>query len=90
MRMSNHAVIRSSQRGINCHVVDALLAYGVQKRHRGADIYYFDRQRRTRAAKAMCIERFRQYEKSLNSYVVVSDDGCIITTARRLTRLKFN
>ena len=90
MRVSKHAALRSQQRGINGQVIDALLAFGVQKRHRGADVYYFDRQTKNRAAKSLGGDYFRQYEKCLNSYIVVSDDGCIITAARRLTRLKFN
>jgi len=90
MRISKHAALRSHQRGINGEVIDALLAFGVQKRHRGADIYYFDRHSKARAARSLGDDYFRQYEKSLNSYIVVSDDGCIITAARRLTRLKFN
>ena len=90
MRVSKHAALRSQQRGIHGEVIDALLAFGVQKRHRGADVYYFDRHTKIRAAKSLGNDYLRQFEKSLNSYIVVSDDGCIITAARRLTRLKFN
>jgi hypothetical protein len=83
-----HAQTRCQQRAISPEVVDTLLAYGQSKRHAGADIYFLDKRARTRAAAALG-ERYKRMEKRLNSYLVVSDDGQLITAARRRTRLKF-
>lgn len=83
-----HAQTRCQQRAIPHEVVDALLAYGERRRHHGADVYYLNRQARTRAAAALG-ERYKRIEKRLNSYLVVSDDGQLITAGRRRTRLKF-
>lgn len=83
-----HAQTRCQQRAISPVVVETLLSYGQQRRHHGADIYYFDKQARSRAAAALG-DGFKRLEKRLNSYLVVSDDGQLITAGRRLTRLKF-
>ena len=83
-----HAQARCQQRCISPDVVDTLLAYGDRQRHKGADVYYLTKQSRMRAATALG-ERYPRLEKSLDTYLVVSDDGCLITAARRKRRLKF-
>lgn len=83
-----HATARCQQRSIPAEAVDALMAYGELKRHRGADVYYLDKESRARAARALG-RRYLTIEKALNSYVVVGDDGAIITAAKRCRRLKF-
>ncbi|UVC19377.1 DUF4258 domain-containing protein [Mesorhizobium onobrychidis] len=85
---TNHAEIRCQQRGIKAEVVDAILAYGRRKRRHGADVYFMDDRARARAEE----ELGRQYARlsdRLNSYLVMSDDGKIITAAKRTRRLKF-
>ena len=83
-----HAIARCQQRSISTEAVDALMAYGEIKRHKGADVYYLNKNSRARAAKALG-GRYLAIEKALNSYVVVADDGAIITAAKRRQRLKF-
>ena len=83
-----HAQTRCQQRAIPHEVVDTLLAYGERRRHRGADVYFLDKPARSRAAAALG-NRYTRLEKRLNTYLVVSDDGQLITAGRRLTRLKF-
>jgi hypothetical protein len=83
-----HAQTRCQQRCISSEVVDALLSYGERRRHQGADVYYLTKQARSRLSSAVG-ERYRRYEKALNSYVVMSDDGQVITAGRRYRRLKF-
>jgi hypothetical protein len=83
-----HAQARCQQRSISAEAVDALMAYGERKRHRGADVYFLSKRSRSRAAGALGA-RYRRLEKALNSYVVVGDDGAIITAAKRHHRLKF-
>ena len=85
---TNHALMRCQQRSIPFDAVDTLIAYGDSKRHRGADVYFLTRTSRKRAASALG-SRYRSLEKALESYVVVGDDGAIITAAKRRGRLKF-
>lgn len=83
-----HAQCRSQQRSIAPEVVDALLSYGEPHRRSGADVYFLTRRSRARAAAAMG-NRYQKLEKQLNSYVVVADDGAIVTVGHRFRRLKF-
>ena len=83
-----HAQTRCQQRSISSEVVDALLAYGERRRHDGADVYYLTKKARSRVAGALGAH-YRRIERALNSYVVVSDDGQVITAGHRYRRLKF-
>lgn len=87
--LTHHAEVRMQQRGIPMAAVDALLAYGHQRRHRGADVYYFDKRTRARMARDMGKDLYRRLEKSLDSYLVVGDDGAVVTAAHRHHRLRF-
>lgn len=87
--LTEHARVRCQQRAIPTATLEALMAYGECRRRAGADIYYLDRQSRSRLSKALGSERYRRLEKSLNSYLVVGDDGSVVTAARRRRRLKF-
>lgn len=89
MNMTTHAQTRIQQRGIPAQAVDAILSYGRRKRHHGADVYFLDKPSRKRLAYSMGQKVYSKLERSLNSYLVVSDDGAIITAAHRLQRLKF-
>ena len=83
-----HATARCQQRSISSDVVETLLAYGEWRRHAGADVYYLTRRSRSRARAALG-DRYRKLERSLNAYLVMSDDGALVTAARRYRRLKF-
>jgi hypothetical protein len=83
-----HAQTRCQQRSISSEVVDTLLAYGERQRHDGADVYYLTKAARSRVYGALGA-RYRTIEKALNSYIVVSDEGQVITAGHRYRRLKF-
>jgi len=83
-----HAEARCQQRSISNEVVEVLLAYGESGRHQGADIYYLTRPARRRAQAALG-DRYRRLERRLNSYLVVGEDGSLVTAGRRYRRLKF-
>jgi hypothetical protein len=83
-----HAQTRSQQRSISPEVVDALLAYGELQRRSGADVYYLTKRSRARAAAAMGAH-YQRLERHLNSYLVLADDGAIVTVGHRYRRLKF-
>ena len=87
--LTHHAEARMQQRGIPMAAVDALLTFGHRRRHKGADVYYLDKRTRTRMAFELGRDRYRKLEKSLDSYLVVSDEGEVITAAHRLQRLRF-
>ena len=84
-----HAQARLQQRAIPGEAVDTLLAYGERRRHRGADVYYLSKAARSRVAGALGKEHYNRLSRSLNTYLVVSDDGHLITAAHRCRRLKF-
>ncbi|TIW20664.1 MAG: hypothetical protein E5V63_31070 [Mesorhizobium sp.] len=85
---THHAEIRCQQRGIKAEVVDAILAYGHRKRRHGADVYFMDGRGRARAEEELG-RKYARLSDRLNSYLVMSDDGKIITAAKRTRRLKF-
>lgn len=87
--LTHHAEVRMQQRGIPMAAVDALLSFGHRRRHRGADVYFLDKRARTRLANELGRTCYRQLEKALDSYLVVSDDGDVITAAHRHHRLRF-
>lgn len=89
MEMTNHAQARLQQRAIPEEAVDALLAYGERRRRHGADIYFLNKRSRDRVAQALGKQRYRRIERALNSYLVIADDGALITAAHRHQRLKF-
>jgi len=86
---SIHAQTRLQQRAISEEAVDTLLAYGERRRRGGADIYFLNRRARSRVIAALGSKRYNRLSRSLNSYLVVSDDGCLVTAAHRRRRLKF-
>lgn len=84
-----HAQARLQQRAIPGEAVETLLAYGERRRHRGADVYYLSREARLRVVSALGKASYDRLSRSLDTYLVVSDDGDLITAAHRLRRLKF-
>lgn len=86
---THHAEARMQQRAISHQAVDALMAYGEYRRHQGAEVCYLTRQSRLRMLKDMGKQAFLKLEKTLDAYLVVSDEGAIITAGHRHHRLKF-
>jgi len=86
---SDHAIARMQQRSIPIGAIDALLDYGEHHRHRGADIFFLTKSGRCRMIRDLGKRAFLNLEKALDTYLVVSDDGCVITAGRRYRRLKF-
>jgi hypothetical protein len=88
MQPTEHARSRCQQRGISPMVVDLLVRFGAEVRSHGASKYYLDRKARSALAKTMGREALRRYEHKLNCYVIVADDGMLVTAALRTTRIK--
>jgi hypothetical protein len=79
---TRHATIRCQQRGIQTGVVNAILEYGKRRRRRGADICYMDKAGRERAWSDMGRKAYAKIADRLHTYLVIGDDGKIITTKR--------
>ena len=88
--ITHHAQTRMQSRSIPIEAVDALLAFGETRRHRGADVYYLDRRARSRMQRSLERNTFKRLEKCLDAYVVVGDGGDIITAAHRQQRLSLS
>jgi hypothetical protein len=84
---TRHAQTRCQQRAIRPDIVDAILEYGRQQRRHGADIYFMDGSSRKRARSELGRREYAKIERGLDRYLVLGDDGQIVTAAIRLRRL---
>ncbi|MGO9391537.1 hypothetical protein [Rhodoblastus sp.] len=87
--LTRHAEVRCQQRGIRPEVVATLLEYGRRERRHGAEICFMDRSAHRQAQRALGHDAYARVVDRLDRYLVVADDGQIITAAPRLKRLKF-
>lgn len=87
--LTTQAQIRCQQRGIPSEVVELLQDYGTVLHRHGATVRFMDRRARREAREALSGERFSKIADRLHKYVVVADDGAVITAAARRRRLKF-
>lgn len=88
MQFTKHGRIRQQQRGIPTLVVDLLINYGtVQRAGEAAASYFFDKASR-RQVRAYAGSLLRSVEQYLDYYVIVGDDGRVITVAPRTKRFK--
>jgi hypothetical protein len=83
-----HAQARQQQRAVRLEAIEGILDHGQAARRRGADSYFLDKAGRRRLRQDLGEQGFRAIERWLDTYVVVSDDGQIITVARRTRRLR--
>jgi len=83
-----HARTRAQQRSLPPAIINWLLQFGHETRHNGADVFCFDKQSRKRLMRFLGATAFRRIEDLLDAYVVVSDDGQILTVGHRTRRLR--
>ena len=86
---TQHAMARMQQRAIPLCAADVLMDYGEHRRHAGAEVYFLTKRSRSQVLKTVGKQAFLKLEKALDAYLVVGDDGAVITAAHRLRRLKF-
>lgn len=86
--VTKHAVARAQQRGVPPLVIDLVVRFGKVARRNGADVFYLDKRSRKSIRREVGGIAYRRLEDLLDTYVVLSDDGEIITTAKRIRRLK--
>lgn len=87
MGYTAHASARRQQRAIPARIVDLLEEFGSSMRSNGADRLFFDKAARRRLAHNMNGKRdLQSIERWLNVYIVVGDDGQLVTAARQTAR----
>ena len=87
--LTAHAESRCQQRGIRPEIVQTILSYGRRQRRHGADVCYMDHRARKQAELDLGHHDYSRIESKLSAYLVVADDGALITAGHRLRRLKF-
>jgi hypothetical protein len=86
--LSRHARVRQQERVVPRLVIDLLLEFGKVERSHSADRYFLDRKSRKELVKKLGGRAYEALRPLLNTYVVVSDGGEIVTVARRLKRFR--
>lgn len=86
--ITHHAQTRMQQRALSQTVVEAILQFGEVERSHGADRYFMTKPTRRKLADAMGEPFARAHERELDAYLVVADDGSLITCAHRTRRLR--
>ncbi len=81
---------RQHQRRVTFSLLASLLHdHGTRPRSHGADLVYLDKAARKRIRHKVGGDRgMRVFEQYLNDYLIVADDGQIITTGYRTSRVK--
>ena len=88
LAFTTHAQVRRQQRTIRLEAIEGILDHGRPARLRGADSYSLDKAGRRRLREDLGKRGFHAIERWLDAYVVIADDGRIITVARRTRRLR--
>ena len=83
--VSKHAEKRLQQRGVSKKCVELVLAYGKRSYSKGALVYSMTKSGHEKAGQ-MQGDAYWQLSDKLDIYVVVSQDGDLITVARRIRR----
>lgn len=87
MSRSHHAEVRLQQRAIPPFMVELLERFGSEMRCGGADRLFFDRAAIRRLEQHFGDHRsLRHVEQWLNVYIVVGDNGRLVTAAHRTRR----
>ena len=85
---TQHATVRSQQRGIPPLVIDWLLRFGESEwDHHGGQVKYFTRKSRRRVETAVGAEITRRMHEFLDCYAVVGRDGIVVTCGHRYKRI---
>jgi hypothetical protein len=89
MKISKHCQTRLSQRAIPSLIATLLLDHGSRMRHNGAEVLFIDKAARKDIRRAVGGDRnMRTVEPWLGTYLVVADDGTLVTMGHRTHRLR--
>ena len=89
-KLSKHAAIRSQQRGIPIKAIDVLLDFGKLQHSKGGLSFSMDKSSRYKAQAELGEVEYKLIERWLNCYVVVSQDGKMLTVAFRTRRARLD
>lgn len=90
LEFTKHARRRTKERCINPSAIDIIIRDGISTRSRGGDSYFFNKSSRHRLRQKLGKSEYQAIERWLNVYVVVGDNGQVITAAWRTQRLYRN
>jgi hypothetical protein len=85
---TRHAKVRCQQRGVMPEVVDTILTFGRRIRRHHAEVCFLDRRGRQQIEAERGHDSYRRMADKLDTYIVVADDGTIITASKRLRRIR--
>ena len=86
--LSRHAAVRSQQRGIPPHAIEALLDFGTEHHdHRGAVVLVLDRAATRRLSRSRSV-RPPDLDTLRGLYAVVATSGQVRTVGHRTRRLQ--
>jgi hypothetical protein len=82
-KLSKHATLRSQQRSMSPDIIDAVIDFG-RERHAGSGCFSYAFTDRTwrRFVEAMG-PAARRLERARSAYVIVGEDGLVVTAAWR-------
>lgn len=84
-----HAEARANQRGIRHNVIDLLLAFGARApAESGCQYIYMDHAARRAARKDLGRVAYAKVERALDAYLILGDNGWIVTCAHRNARVR--
>ncbi len=86
MNTTKHADVRIQQRAIPPLVLAWLQKYGTTQYSHGAQKRYFDKQARKKLKREFGEQVVDRLGDLLDSYIVVDDEGLIITAGHRIQR----
>lgn len=89
LNLTAHAETRANQRGIRHETMEVLLDYGVAKARGGADVFYMDQAARRKVRYDLGSKAYARIERALDAYLVLAEDGSVITVAHRRKPLRF-
>lgn len=82
-KLSKHAALRSQQRSMSLDIIDAVIDFG-QERHAGGGCFSYAFTERTwRLFVAQMGSDSPQLERARNAYVIVAENGLVVTAAWR-------
>lgn len=87
MSHTRHAEVRLQQRAIPLFMVELLERFGSEMRCGGANRLFFDRAAMKRLQRNIGDRRsLRHVERWLNVYIIIGDNGRLVTAAHRTRR----
>jgi hypothetical protein len=88
LRFTKHATTRVTQRSVPPLVIELLLDYGATERSSGAERIALTKRGRKRLARDIGSAAYEALRPLLNTSVVLSDEGPVITVAKRTKRFR--